>query len=579
MCIKKIDFLSPKITLYFKGSYKHSSIFSGIITIMSYLTILFCIIYYTLDFIDRSNPTIYFFNRYAEEVGSFPLNLSSVFHYVNLISTSKDKANLTFDFNSISIYGITRNIDSYMRDSDFSNMNHWVYNLCDDKDYNIESFHNIIDKKTFLRSACIEKYYNYIQHKYYYIGESGFKWPSLDHGMSNPNGTTYGIVVEKCKNSTLKNTCNSNEKVNSFFKKYAISLNFFDQYADVLNYKEPFLKYINSISSGMTLGKTITVNNLNLNPSLTRTHNGIFLDNLVEEKSYSFVQNEKKTIEISEDKNIVASFYFWMQNNMIYNERYYKKFQDLLSNIGGLGSFILLIGYFINSFVSYYIILLDTEDLVFNIEKLNFDKDIQKKRATITRNKETIFHISNKNNKINLENSNISLINNNSNKNETDKREMFISKRNKEIKDINKVNNFNKENNFNLNINVKKFTASPHLPNNKSFKENKKIKDISMVESNSENLVRTVALEKSFFEIKDGENKIIPRPKKRENFTWFNYILYIILFKTRNSYIKFYENFRTQILSEENCWQNSLDIYKLLKFSKIQKTNPFELLN
>ena len=123
MYIKKIDFLSSKITLYFKGSYKHSSIFSGIITIMSYLTILFCIIYYSLDFIDRSNPTIYFFNRYAEEVGSFPLNLSSVFHYVNLISTSKDKANLTFDFNSISIYGITRNIDSYMRDSDFSNMN------------------------------------------------------------------------------------------------------------------------------------------------------------------------------------------------------------------------------------------------------------------------------------------------------------------------------------------------------------------------------------------------------------------------------------------------------------------------
>ena len=579
MYIKKIDFLSPKITLYFKGSYKHSSIFSGIITIMSYLTILFCIIYYTLDFIDRSNPTIYFFNRYAKEVGSFPLNLSSVFHYVNLISTSKDKSNLTFDFNSISIYGITRNIDSYMRDSDFSNMNHWVYNLCDDKDYNIESFHNIIDKKTFLRSACIEKYYNYIQHKYYYIGESGFKWPSLNHGMSNPNGTTYGIVVEKCKNSTLKNTCNSNEIVNSFFKKYAISLNFFDQYADVLNYKEPFLKYINSISSGMTLGKTITVNNLNLNPSLTRTHNGIFLDNLVEEKSYSFVQNEKKTIEISEDKNIVASFYFWMQNNMIYNERYYKKFQDLLSNIGGLGSFILLIGYFINSFVSYYIILLDTEDLVFNIEKLNFDKDIPKKRATITRNKETIFHISNKNNKINLENSNMSLINNNSNKNETDKREMFISKRNKEINDKNKVSNFNKANNFNLNINVKKFSDSPHSPNNKLFKENKKIKDISMVESNSENLVRSAALEKSFFEIKDGENKIIQRPKKKQNFTWFNYILYIILFKTRNSYIKFYENFRTQILSEEKCWQHSLDIYKLLKFCEIQKTNPFELLN
>ena len=80
MIIRKFDFLSPKITLYFKGNYKHSSISSGIITILSYLIILVCIIYYTLDFIDRGNPTIYFFNRYVEDTGTFGLNSSSLFH-------------------------------------------------------------------------------------------------------------------------------------------------------------------------------------------------------------------------------------------------------------------------------------------------------------------------------------------------------------------------------------------------------------------------------------------------------------------------------------------------------------------
>ena len=41
-----------------------------------------------------------------------------------------------------------------------------------------------------------------------------------------------------------------------------------------------------------------------------------------------------------------------------------KKFHDILSNIGDIGSFILLIGVFINSFANSYIIILDTKDLI-----------------------------------------------------------------------------------------------------------------------------------------------------------------------------------------------------------------------
>ena len=68
-----------------------------------------------------------------------------------------------------------------------------------------------------------------------------------------------------------------------------------------------------------------------------------------------------------------------------------KKFK-ILSNIGDLGSFILLIGVIINSFVSYYVILIDTQDLVFNIEKINFGKKKQfKKIKTLIKEKELLF--------------------------------------------------------------------------------------------------------------------------------------------------------------------------------------------
>ena len=125
------------------------------------------------------------------------------------------------------------------------------------------------------------------------------------------------------------------------------------------------------------------------------------MENLVQEKSYSFVKNEIVTIS-KRGKSTVLAFYFWMQNNMVYNERYYKKFQDLLSNIGGLGSFILLIGFFINSFVSSYIVLLDTQNLIFSIEVLNFTEGNQaKKPIAILKEKEMISQIKNNKNNIN----------------------------------------------------------------------------------------------------------------------------------------------------------------------------------
>jgi len=549
MIIQNLDFLSPEITLFFKGRYKHSSIFSGLITILSYSVILACIIYYTLEFIDRSNPTIYFFNRYVEDTGVYPLNESSLFHYINLISTSRNKSTI-YDFNSVRIYGIIRTLDSYIQNYDYFKNSHWEYALCNyDEDIKYKKLKDIIDNNTFSQSACIKRYYSSQDKKYFNKGESGFIWPTLEHGSSHPNRTLYGIIVETCQNNSLKNNCNSPEEIESFFKRYAISLNFIDHYADALNYKEPFTHYINSITSGLTISTTISLNHLNFNPSLMRTHNGLFMDNLVQEKSHSFIQNEKTTVN-KQGKNAVSAFYFWMQNNTIYNERYYKKFQDLLSNIGGLGSFILLIGLSINSLVSYYVILLDTQDLIFSIEELNFEKGKIFKKP-ITLEKEINFQIKNNMNNNTLQNSNYPLFINDKVENEKSSEPLnlfFINK--------NKINN-------------KKKNSISYSSKNKMITEYKKVNHIKIPKSNSNNIINKINLEKTFFDIKDKNNNIIQKPIKKEKFSWFSYILYIVLFKSKNSKIKYFENFRAQILSEENLMQNNLYIYKLLEYYNI----------
>ena len=119
-----------------------------------------CIIYYTLEFIDRSNPTIYFFNRYVEDTGVYPLNESSLFHYINLIAASRNKTTI-YDFNSVRIFGIIRTLDSYIQRYNYSNNDHWEYALCNyDEDITYKKIKDIINKNTFSLSACIKKYYS-----------------------------------------------------------------------------------------------------------------------------------------------------------------------------------------------------------------------------------------------------------------------------------------------------------------------------------------------------------------------------------------------------------------------------------
>jgi hypothetical protein len=213
------------------------------------------------------------------------------------------------------------------------------------------------------------------------------------------------------------------------------------------------------------MSTTITLNNLNFNPSLMRTHNGLLMDNLVQEKSHSFIQNEKLTVN-NQGKNAVTAFYFYMQNNMIYNERYYKKFQDLLSNIGGIGSFILLIGLFINKLVSYYVILLDTQDLIFSKEELNFVKDKLFKKL-ITLEKEINFQIKNNMNNNTLQNSNYPLFFTDKNENE----------KNSELLNLYIINK-NK-------INDKKKNSISYLTNKKIKTEYKTVNHIKIPKSNS----------------------------------------------------------------------------------------------
>ena len=57
MFLKKMDMLSPKITLYYKRNNTHSSKISGVLTIFAYLSVICFGIIYFLRYINREDPT------------------------------------------------------------------------------------------------------------------------------------------------------------------------------------------------------------------------------------------------------------------------------------------------------------------------------------------------------------------------------------------------------------------------------------------------------------------------------------------------------------------------------------------
>ena len=571
MFVKKIDTITPPITLFFRGNNKHSTIFSGILTIIIHIILIVFTVLYFLDYINKKNPSAFFFNRFINDAGTLILDYSSLLHYVYLINKI-DHSFSPFDFDMFRIIGLEQtNIDTYYTSIDLTVTPHWIYGICD-IDYTNKSLSYLIpdDKKE--NSACIKKYYNPNSKKYYDVSDrKNFIWPSIAHGMSNVNYTFYGLIVEKCKDDELRTLsgfgkCKSSEEIYNYISSNAIVLEFIDHYPDVLNYEQPFTKYFYSISN-LLYHASYTVNHINLNPAYIKTHNGIFFDHVREEHAFLFDQNEKVTfneeVEITNefgnilyDENgnrrfkstgIISSFYFWLQNRLQCYERSYKKFQDVLSAIGGLSRMLFLAARIINTLIPGYITLLDTEDLLISLnENKNYNQTSQ---TPISRYKKDIIYPQ---------------------KNQS--RNNFLQQSSKERETV-MHNTFsgNEKNEQNKNKKISNVINDYNI-NNEDMKKSEQ-------ESDEKNLMRIKKFKiRNQFKDKESKDKIynelINNKKEdnekdklieKQNFNWFKYIWYKLFFG-KNPHISYYESYRKQIISEEGIFKGSLDIYNLLQF-------------
>ena len=267
--IASFDFLSPRITLYQKGNIRHSSIFSGFLTILAYIICFIFIIYSSLELIQHKKPVANFYKRFYDETGKFLFDSKNMYHFIHFLGM--DYELFSFDSRFIRIKG-TRNISNPYAE-------HWVYDICD-INYNLKDVENNYFNNS--GGACLKYYYNSTEGKYYDIKSEKYSPPYLIHGNSNPQNLIYTLYIEICRNDSIENliygnnSCATSKEMDIFFSQFAaVYLKLVDHNIDIYNYENPIQNFLNPISSGV-FGNTYSQTNINFSSLIIRTKNSTF---------------------------------------------------------------------------------------------------------------------------------------------------------------------------------------------------------------------------------------------------------------------------------------------------------------
>jgi hypothetical protein len=528
MFLKKLDLISPKITIYHKGSLMHSSIFSGILSIITILFIFIIIIYYSLDIVQKKNPKIYNIESYIEDVPIFKVNLTSFFHFINIVSVGDGNLTEGVDFTKVRIIGSKIYYRNYLH-SNIKRIDYWVYGQCDNSS-EFGEIGKLITYNFFQKCACVKKYYNHHTEKLYDIKDPNFKWPEIGHGLSRDDNIMYNIFIQNCSEEhigeILENTsCTKNPaEINQYFqglrKQKMFHIYFLDHYVNNSDYRNPNKPFFSRLETPIELDQ-YTIHHMKFNPSIIKTDNGMILERTKEEISYSYDRNEEY-IKEKGSNDLFISYCFMFKNVMLEYQRKYKRIQDIISEVGGFYKFAQIIAFYLNYLYNNYIVLTDTQILLSNLIKeeqgnINFKENIFQKLKDL---KEIRDRNEKPKEKEKTDNSTTARINNN--------------KRNKYI--INQgVENFLNNNNTNIN------------QSNYSIDRNK---------------IKSLVLSK--------ENTL-----KRYHSTFFKFLLYRLSCDGKNNYYKVYHNFRIKIISEEHFIRSHLIIYNLLKAKK-EKRNRYK---
>ena len=616
--MKKIDFLSPPITLFHLERRTHTSKIGGSLVILMSCIYISYILYLFNHLICHSKITSIFYKQYKFEAGYYSFNSSSIFHFIQIFSTNNGGYFDKFDKKFIRAY--TTYSKTNFSFSDLDLYDHWVFDLCenniDDKNLNKKLFENIVN---FTNAVCIKYYYNSTLRKYFFLEEEGFIWPHLEHGMAHRNNIYLTTSVEKCNNNSVMNlilgNCGSQKEIDKYLGKYKfLYLYFTDTQIDPTNYKAPIQQYFQTITTAIGNDKNYIESYIHYSPLKIKTSEGSLLGGSYENNSYCFDYNRKGSAMNDPNLFTLTRYYHLMQNNVQVYERRYNNIFDLLSEIGGVFQSLFYLFFWINYIYNKYIISYDTNSLFFAVKDNNEKKIKYNKLKKPVKKNISLNNNQSKQLKLNLKKMNNNENNNINNDNTSDKDKNNSNndcpinsiKLNKSLrfKTLIFPKNFKLDNEQNSSIlYLKQNSLNKNNNNNNNNNSNNKIIDIekrlnfNIIKNNNIKKAVTGYIKKEeinkFWLTKESLAKIdhqkmeieeiLDKEKKKviKNISFFRFLKDII-FENKKGSNYFLIKFRKHLLSEEHLFKSHVKTVLLEKQCNSNKncsTNVFECFN
>ncbi len=495
MFITNFDYISPDITLYYNGSNKHSSIFSGILSI--FLTMFAVIFGYfiSMDFLFHKNPSSFYFRKSFKDIPEFNLNSNNFFHYLTLINSKEEYTD--FNLSQHFVFGFQNiNLSNVQSFKSLENETIWIYEQCQEDDYNqYINYFSLYEIDVLQHSFCIEKMNKsgIIYSKY----DKEFEYPILGHGISSNGNIDYAILITSCINSSYTNySCESLDIINNNIKYYLFSFHYLSFYIEINNYKEPIIYFPKNETVNIYPSNYFSVFVENFYPIELDTNDGIIFDNNLVKTKYYFNDRESKYIQ---NKEYYAGYTIKLKNLGECYNRTYKKLQDIAGGIDGIIQLFILFCQIFNSIVYHNF------QVINDFNKIIEEKVVKIRFATLNTIKNESF--SKKKNKLQESNFNFieafPSINNPNSMNATDKGiKINTFLKGNDTKVYHDVGDYNNK----LSQNFKIITCSQYFFNQfKCLGKNIYIKNI---EGMREEMLSEERMFKNFFYIKNLKEKV-----------------------------------------------------------------------
>ena len=396
MTLKNLDYLSPKISLFFYGRRRHSALLGGILTILMVISCSSYIFYLCLDVCRHNTSISQYYRHLFKDPGMYLFNnTDGIFHFFQFYNP-KNKS-LYGKFNSKYIrFFMTSISDEYKSNPQILSENdHWVYDNCRDRIDNEFFDDDIFTNTSFEYGICLRYYYNKIDKKYYPIEDTNnFIYPHLANIELNMN-YSIATVIEKCDNNSILTEalgfCADEKDIDDYLKvNYGLNFNVLEHEINPENYTNQIFYFIYGISSILQPSK-IKEHNIIFVPLKTDIKGGLLIPKRTQKLTYSFYDYYQRDEELNTNNNKILSIYnFCLSPAGFVFKSDYETIYDCFPKMGGIIQLIYYLFFGINFFYNRFTIINDTKRLFFqlnnneranrNIQILHFSKAVNSLR-------------------------------------------------------------------------------------------------------------------------------------------------------------------------------------------------------